>query len=146
MAVNSRSKGATGENLVRDLLRTRTGLVFERTPGSGSGVIKGDLHVPKQANRYCIEVKNYAESPLTDKVFTNKTNNLIVWWTKLKQQAIQCNQKPLLLYRYNRSKLFVVTEEKPANVDKFLYFSWLDCYTMLAEEWLEKERIIWLNS
>jgi Holliday junction resolvase len=82
MAINSRTKGALGEDRVRKLLCEASGLSFQRTPGSGSGVIKGDLHIPKEKNRYCIEVKNYSESPLSDKIFTNKTNNIIVWWTK----------------------------------------------------------------
>lgn len=143
--VNARAKGAVGENTVRELLRKVSGLGFERTPGSGCGVIKGDLYIPDKNNAYCIEVKNYAESPLTDKIFTNKTNNLIVWWTKLEQQAKQCKQEPLLIYRYNRSKTYVVTREKPASVDKFLYISWLKCYIILCEEWLQKEKIIWLK-
>jgi len=143
--VNSRAKGARGESNVRDLLVSITGLPFERTPGSGCGAIKGDLHIPGKRNRFCIEVKNYAESPLTDKIFTNKTNNLIVWWTKLKQQAKACKQKPLLIFKYNRSKLYVGTEEKPALVDKFLYISWLDCYIMLMDDWLQKESIEWVT-
>ena len=146
MAINSRTKGAVGENGVRKLLSEASGHDFQRTPGSGSGVIKGDLHVPKARNKYCIEVKNYSESPLTDKIFTNKTNNIVVWWTKLQQQAKQCKQEPLLIYRYNRSKTYVVTDQKPAKVIKFLYISWLNVYIMLIEEWLLDERITWLIS
>lgn len=145
MAVNSRAKGARGETIVRDLLCLSTGLVFERTPGSGSGKIKGDLYVSGKKNCFCIEVKNYEESPLSDKIFTNKTNLITVWWTKLCSQAKACGQEPLLLYRYNRSKLFVVTHIKPAHLEKFLYISWLSCYIMMADEWLEKESIEWLK-
>lgn len=144
MPVNSRAKGARGESIIRDALCAATGLCFERVPGSGSGKIKGDLHIPTKRNRFCIEVKNYEESPLTDKIFTSKTSNLVVWWTKLKVQAKQCNQEPLLIYRYNRSKTFVVTHIKPANVEMFLYIAWLECYIMLCDEWLTKEKPIWL--
>lgn len=142
--VNSRQKGARGEEGVRSLLCASTGLCFDRVPGSGSGKIKGDLHIPGKRNRFCIEVKNYAESPLSDKIFTNKTNNLVQWWTKLCSQAKACGQEPLLIFKYNRSKLFVVTELKPANVEKFLYISWLNCYIILCDEWLQGERIEWL--
>jgi Holliday junction resolvase len=145
MAVNSRAKGARGEIGVRDLLCKASGLDFQRTPGSGSGKIKGDLHLVGRKNTFCIEVKNYEESPLNDKVFTSKTNNLVVWWTKLIQQATACGQEPLLFFKYNRSKVFVVTRQKPVVVEMFLYISWLKCYTMLSEEWLSKERIIWQN-
>ena len=77
--VDSRAKGARGEYLVRDMLREYTGLKFERVPASGAlEYLKGDLYVPHEKNYYCIEVKNYAESPLSDKMFTQKkTNNLI---------------------------------------------------------------------
>ena len=145
MAVNSRTKGARGEDSVRQVLCGVTQHVFERTPGSGSGKIKGDLHIPGQSNRFCIEIKNYAESPVSDKVLTNKTNNLVQWWTKLCLQAKQCGQEPLLIFKYNRSKLFVATHIKPANVENFLYFSTLNCYIMLCDEWLQRERITWLT-
>ena len=144
--VNQRQKGARGEYLVRDLLRKYTKLPFERVPSSGAlHYMKGDLHVPKKLCRFCIEIKNYAESPLSDKVLTNKTNNLVTWWTKLCEQSALGEQEPLLFFKYNRSKVFVVTNIVPSSVEKFLYISWLDCYIMPAEEWLKKETIEWLN-
>jgi hypothetical protein len=143
--VNSRAKGARGEATVREALCQATGLPFEATPGSGCGKIKGDLYLLGRKNRFCIEVKSYAESPLSDKVFTNKTNNLVLWWNKLQLQAKQCGQEPLLFFKYNRSKLFVVTEQQPAVVKKFLYISWLNCYIMMSEEWLQQEEIKWLH-
>ena len=102
--VDSRAKGARGEYLVRDMLREYTGLKFERVPASGAlEYLKGDLYVPHAKNHYCIEVKNYSESPLTDRMFTaEKTNNLIRWWKKLITQAENGNQQPLLFFKYNR--------------------------------------------
>ena len=144
--VDARAKGARGEYLVRDLLRESSGLQFERVPASGAlSYLKGDLYVPGENNRFCIEVKNYEESPLNDKVLTNKSNNLIKWWTKLQKQAEGGNQEPLLFFKYNRSKIFVSTELKPENVKNFLYISALNCYNMLANEWLELEKITWLK-
>ena len=62
--VDSRAKGARGEYLVRDMLRDFTGLQFERVPNSGAlEYLKGDLYVPHEKNRFCIEVKNYETSP-----------------------------------------------------------------------------------
>ena len=138
--VDSRAKGARGEYLVRDKLREYTGLKFERVPSSGAlEYLKGDLYVPHQKNYYCIEVKNYSESPLNDRMFTaEKTNNLIRWWKKLILQAENGNQKPLLLFKYNRSKVLVATEYKPKSC-KYMFISWLNCYVLLAEEWLNSE-------
>ena len=58
--VDSRAKGARGEYLVRDMLRSASGLQFERVPSSGAlSYLKGDLYVPDAKNLFCIEVKNY---------------------------------------------------------------------------------------
>jgi Holliday junction resolvase len=142
--VDARAKGARGEYLVRDLLRSATGFDFERVPCSGAlHYLKGDLYIPNQANRFCIEVKNYAESPLNDKIFTSKTNNLVQWWTKICKQAKDTSLEPMLFFKYNRSKLFVVTEVKPVKLERYLYISWLNCYIIMAEEWLNKEKIDW---
>lgn len=140
--VNPRAKGKVGEKLVKEFLEANTPYKFEYTPGSGSGSIKGDLMIPKYRNVFCIEVKNYAESPISDKILTNKTNDFVNWWTKLQKQAGA--QKPLLFFRYNRSKLFVATSIKPVNVEKYIDIPWLNCYILLANEWIEKEEIKWL--
>jgi len=140
--VDSRAKGARGEYLVRDMLREATGLKFERVPASGAlEYLKGDIYVPNNKNIYCIEVKNYADSPLTDKIFTaTKTNNLIRWWKKVVKQAYNGEQKPLLFFKYNRSKVFVVTEVQPSEKTDYMYISFLKCYICLADEWLEIEQ------
>jgi Holliday junction resolvase len=144
--VNVRQKGARGETQVRDLLRQYTGLQFERVPCSGAlPYLKGDLHIPNSNNNFCIEVKNYAESHFNDKIFTSKTNNLVNWWTKIVEQSKKCNKEPLLFFKYNRSKIFVCTAIKPINTQMFVDIRWLKCYIILAEEWLRKENIKWLN-
>ena len=140
--VDSRAKGARGEYLVRDMLREHSNLQFERVPNSGAlEYLKGDLYIPHENNIYCIEVKNYAESPLSDRIFTQKkTNNLIKWWKKLIIQAEGGNQTPLLFFKYNRSPIYVVTDLRPDVTEEYLYIRFLNCYILLAEEWLEKEK------
>tara|TARA_B100000424_G_C22715922_1_gene389289 strand:- start:175 stop:621 length:447 start_codon:yes stop_codon:yes gene_type:complete len=144
--VDSRAKGARGEYLVRDMLREFTGHQFERVPSSGAlEYLKGDLYVPHAKNKYCIEVKNYEASPLSDKIFTApKTNNLIKWWNKLEKQADQGDQKPLLFFKYNRSPVFVVTERPPKETKQYMFICFLECFILLAEEWLEKEKVEFL--
>ena len=144
--VDSRAKGARGEYLVRDMLREHTGHQFERVPSSGAlEYLKGDLYVPHAKNRYCIEVKNYADSPLTDKIFTApKTNNLIKWWKKLVIQAEGGKQLPMLFFKYNRSPVFIVTQREPV-YPEYMYISLLDCYVSLAEEWLTMEKVEFLD-
>lgn len=139
--VDSRAKGQRGEYLVRDMLRDATGLQFERVPSSGAlSYLKGDLYVPDAKNLFCIEVKNYEKSPLTDKIFTNKTNYFLQWWDKIVKQAELKLQQPLLFFKYSRSKVFVATTIEPKNC-KYMYVNWLDCYVLLAEEWLQQEKV-----
>ena len=145
--VDSRAKGARGEYLVRDMLRLATGLTFERVPSSGAlSYLKGDLYLPDEKNVFCIEVKNYESSPLSDKVFTApRTNNLIKWWKKVVQQAEGGNQEPLLFFKYNRSAVFVVTEVLPKVTNHWMYMEWLGCYILLADVWLKEENVEFLN-
>ena len=144
--VDSRAKGARGEYLVRDLLRDHTNLQFERVPMSGAlEYLKGDLYVPNEKNFFCIEVKNYAESPLSDKILSQvKTNNLLRWWRKLVTQALAGKQRPLLFFKYNRSKIYVGTETKPEST-RYIYISDINCYICIADQWLEKEEVEFIN-
>lgn len=141
--VDSRAKGARGEYLVRDMLRNATGLQFERVPASGAlEYLKGDLYVPDRKslkNRFCIEVKNYKDSPLSDRIFSApKTNNLVRWWNKIVIQAQGGNQEPMLFFKYDRSKVYIVTEIEPLKAE-YMYISKLGCYVSLAEDWLKVE-------
>jgi Holliday junction resolvase len=144
--VNPRAKGQRGEYGVRDMLRTASGLGFERVPASGAlAYLKGDLYIPQVPNRFCIEVKNYKESHINDKILTSKTNKIVEWWNKIEEQAIDSDMEPLLFVKYDRSKVFVVTNLKPAKAKNYLYISFLRCYIIIAEEWLGKETIKWLK-
>jgi len=145
--VDSRAKGQRGEYLVRDTLRKYSNLTFERVPCSGAlSYIKGDLFIPNEDCDFLIEVKNYEESPLTDKIFTNKSNYILAWWAKAVEQASLRDQKPLVIFKYNRSKLFVLTDIPPINTESHMYIKWLNCYVLLLEEWLQKEEITWLRN
>lgn len=115
--VDSRVKGATGETKVRDVLRQYTKLQWERVPGSGAldpkHGLKGDLYVPGKANRYCIEVKNYKDDHLTSKILTSKNPQLIEWWEQTLRESKQVSKIPLLIFKFDRSKLFVAYEDFP---------------------------------
>ena len=83
---------------------------------------------------------------IRDRIFTApKTNNLIKWWRKLIQQADRGDQEPLLFFKYNRSPVFVVTAEPPEKTKEYMFICFLDCFILLAEEWLEKEKVEFLD-
>jgi len=122
--VDSRVKGATGETKVRDVLRQYTKLQWERIPGSGAldpkHGLKGDLYVPGKVNRYCIEVKNYKDDHLTSKILTSKNPQLIEWWEQTIRESKQVGKKPLLIFKFDRSKLFVAYQDFPPDSLAFL--------------------------
>lgn len=137
--VNSRQKGAVGETKLAAFLKENTGIEFTRTPGSGSGKIKGDLTFP--GCLFCIEVKNYKEDPLGSAVVCNKTSLIPKWWVKLQKES--GTKRPLLFYRWNRSKWFVATDKEPKGSNKYLYIPFLGCYILEATDWLQFEEIKW---
>ena len=112
MAANaSKDKGNRGEILVRDALRKATGLKWEKTPLSGAlNPVHGlgsDLYVPNSMNIYSVEVKNYMESHVGPELITSKSPILKGWWDQVTKSAKDTNKLPLLIFRHNRSKLFV---------------------------------------
>lgn len=144
--VDSRAKGAAGERQVRDVLRKYTKLEWQRVPHSGAlSFMKGDLFVPNTHNNYCVEVKFYKHSHFNDKVLTNSTNQFISWWEQTTRQAKLAGGKPLLFFKYNRSKIFVATRDKPETVKKYMYVSHLDCYVMESTGWLTYEEHRFIN-
>lgn len=112
--VDSRQKGARAEAALVKLLKEQTGLNWKRTPGSGAlhkdHLLKGDLYVPGEGNNYCVEVKHYKDDKLTSKVLTDKEPQLIQWWEQALRQGKETNKKPILFFKFDRSKWFVMME------------------------------------
>lgn len=114
--VDSRQKGARAESQAKDLLNAYAGgKIFERTPSSGAlnekHFLKGDLYIPAERNLYTIEVKSYKESQINH-LMLGKSPKLIEWWQQTERQARQNRDNiPLLLFKHDRSKFYVATEE-----------------------------------
>jgi len=143
--VNPRQKGNRGEQQVISMLDRLTNEEWTQTPGSGSGKIKGDLMVQNKHNLFTVEVKFYKECGFNSKIYTQKSNNLFKWWSKLCKQAQQMEQEPLLIFRENHGKFFAATVRKPKNTLQYMHIAWLVAYILIAEHWLEKEEIKFTN-
>jgi hypothetical protein len=148
--VDSRQKGARAETAARDILRKYTKLGWERTPGSGAlhekHKLKGDLYIPDCKNRFCVEVKHYKDDHLTSKLLTDKSPQILEWWNQADRQALQVDRIPLLLFKFDRSKWFVATDQV-INFDN--KYKTLEIYpesiaVTKLEDWLENEEIIWI--
>lgn len=143
--VDSRQKGARAEADLVKKLSEHTGLNFKRIPLSGAldaaHGLKGDLYIPNSLNIFCIEVKHYAEDHLTSKVLTSKKAQIIEWWEQAVREAAQISRKPLLIYKFDRSKWFVAFKDMPQ-----LSYRWMfmnvdghEIYTALLDDWLFHE-------
>ena len=139
--VNARQKGTKAEKEVAAMLKRHTNLDFIQTPGSGSGKIKGDLYVEHKHNLFLIEVKHYKDMGFSHKIFTQKSNNLVVWWNKAIRQAQEMEQEPLIFMKQNYANWYVVTTRRPIKDKRYMHINWLGAYVMNAAKWLENEQI-----
>ena len=147
MVVDSRAKGARTETVARDALRKYTGLEWERVPGSGAldpkHKLKGDLYVPDKSNRYCVEVKGYADDHVSTHILTSKTPQLIDFWQQTVRQGTQVDRKPLLIFKFDRSKIFVCFADMPGTDNyRYLYVNVPPYQFWIAtlDDWLSHER------
>ena len=144
--VDVRQKGATAETVVRDTLRKATGLKWERVPGSGAldpkHGLKADLYVPGEKNLYAVEVKHYKESHLDYSVLTGKNPQLLEWWEQAERQGRQVDKEPLLIFKHDRSKLFVAFKSMPTADYRYMFISALgyEFYCALLDDWLANEQ------
>ena len=145
--VDSRAKGARAELNVRDILKSYTGITFERTPSSGAlnskHGLKGDIYIPKERNVYTIEVKHYEDDHVNSKILTDKSPQLIKFWEQAVREANQNNNLPLLIFKFNRSKLFVAfCDSIPADECKHIFVSINECifYVSLLEDWIKYQQ------
>lgn len=144
--VDPRAKGARTEVTVRDILRKHTNLQWERVPGSGAldpkHMLKGDLYVPNSMNLFCVEAKGYKDDHFNSSLLTSKSPQLIEFWIQSVRQGKQVSKKPLLVFKHDRSKVFVAFLDMPSTNE----YRWSFCnimehefYVALLEDWLKYE-------
>lgn len=123
MAYNkSKAKGSAYEQKIADLLSKEFNKEFRRVPLSGSiDYLKGDIWTPHDTAwwPYCIECKHYKEIEWNN-LLTSKTTNIFGFWAQTLREAETMNKKPLLIFRWNRSKDFVAYADD-IKVENFVY-------------------------
>lgn len=149
--VDARAKGARVESDVKKRLVELTGLGWERVPGSGAldpkHLLKADLYVPGEGNLYAVEVKGYKEDHINSGLLTHKTPQIIEFWEQTVRQSVQVNKKPLLIFKFDRSKIFVAFEDKPTKDYRHLFISaegW-EFYTALLDTWVLNENVQFIS-
>lgn len=143
--VDSRDKGTRAELVVRDLLRSKTGLNWERTPMSGAlnekHGLKSDLYVPNEHNLYAVEVKHYKDDHFNSSIFTSKNPQLMQWWEQAVRQGKQLGKKPLLLFKHDRSKVFAAFQDIPMGDYVYSYINWTEpFYVARFEDWFDSDK------
>ena len=109
MINKSKIKGSAYEAKITKYLTKELGLEFKRVPLSGSiDYLKGDIWTPHDtaAWPYCIECKHYKKIKWNN-LLTSRTTDLFEFWKQTINEAEVMKKKPLLIYRWNRSKDYV---------------------------------------
>ena len=109
MVNKSKIKGTAYEAKINRYLNSHLDIEFERMPLSGEiEYLKGDLWTPHDtaAWPYCIECKHYKDIQWNN-LLTAKTTDLLQFWRQAEREAEVMKKKPLLIFRWNRSKDFI---------------------------------------
>lgn len=145
--VDSRQKGTRGENKAKDLLRSLTGHPWERTPSSGAldkkHGLKGDLYIPNANNVFCVEVKFYEDCHIDHSLISSANPTLLGWWNQTTREAREVQRLPLLIFMWNRSKLYVATNEEITTYPKpyLVYMGEAEIFNILElEPWIKYEK------
>ena len=140
MAVNkSKIKGTAFENKVKNILSDHFKLKFRRVPLSGGlEYLKGDIWIIEKYDEwpYCIECKHYKELNFNS-LLTAKSNDIWSFWKQAEEAAYIMNKKPLLIFKWDRSKEFVMWNDK-TNIDTQMEIKAFGNHVKLAElsNWL----------
>lgn len=124
---DSREKGKRGEYQVRDMLRTKTGLEWERVPGSGafgqSHGLKGDVYLPPHSGRiskYTFEVKWYKDDQLSSNLFNTGESTFEKWWQQTAREAEQMNARPALVFKKDRGQWLIALDSSDKMIDSLM--------------------------
>lgn len=113
MANKSKIKGSAYEAKIATLLTKEFSKEFRRVPLSGAiEYLKGDIWTPHDTAwwPYCIECKHYKELEWNN-LLTAKSTTILQFWEQAVREAKVMNKKPLLIFRWNRSKDFVAYDD-----------------------------------
>ena len=139
----SKTKGRAFEYIVRDKLSEAFESKFERVPLSGAlTYLKGDVYPPWMPDfPWCVEAKNHKEVEWNN-LLTAKTNSIIEFWNQAEKQANIMKKRPLLVYKWDRSKIHCCWSDNLVVVDKYIEINVLATPFKMAlfEDWLNNAK------
>ena len=139
MANKSKAKGSAYEQKIAMRLTSEFGKEFRRVPLSGSiDYLKGDIWTPRDTAwwPYAIECKHYKNIEWNN-LLTSKTTDLLQFWRQAVREAEVMDKKPLLIFRWNRSKDFVAFNDN-LKVDFYIEVKSFGCCFKVTklDDWL----------
>ena len=139
MVNKSKIKGTAYEAKIKKYLNSHLNIEFERMPLSGAiEYLKGDLWTPLDtaAWPYCIECKHYKDIQWNN-LLTAKTTDLLQFWRQAVREAEVMKKKPLLIFRWNRSKDFVGWNDD-LQVDHYVEIKSFGCHFKITQldDWI----------
>lgn len=140
MTNKNKAKGSAYEQKVATRLTKEFGVEFRRVPLSGSiDYLKGDIWTPHDTAwwPYAIECKHYKDIEWNN-LLTSKTTDMLQFWRQAVREAEVMNKKPLLIFRWNRSKDFVGFDDD-TEVLSYIEVKSFGCNfkVCLLDDWLE---------
>tara|TARA_E500000178_G_C16652853_1_gene587181 strand:- start:60 stop:506 length:447 start_codon:yes stop_codon:yes gene_type:complete len=141
MSSKSKIKGSAYEAKIAKLLTNEFKVEFRRVPLSGAiDYLKGDIWTPKDTAwwPYCIECKHYKDIQWNN-FLTSKTTDMLTFWKQTLREAEVMEKKPLLIFRWNRSKDFIAFDDdlKVEHYVEVKSFGYHFKVTLL-DEWIKK--------
>src|SRR6056300_331628 len=109
----SKAKGSAYEQKIATRLTAEFGIEFRRVPLSGAiDYLKGDIWTPHDAAwwPYATECKHNKDFQWNN-LLTSKTTDILNFWRQTVREAEVMKKKPLLIFRWNRSKDFVAFDD-----------------------------------
>lgn len=123
MAYNkSKAKGSAFEAKIAKRFTEEFGKEFKRVPLSGAlEWMKGDIVCIKDTAwfPYTIEAKHYKEINWNS-LLTAKSSDMFSFWEQTQREAKVMEKKPLLVFRWDRSKDYVAYDDDTA-LDAFIH-------------------------
>ena len=139
MTNKSKAKGSAYEQKIATRLTSEFRKEFRRVPLSGSiDYLKGDIWTPRATAwwPYAIECKHYKDIEWNN-LLTSKTTDMLQFWRQAVREADVMKKKPLLIFRWNRSKDFVAFNDD-IEVEFFVEVKSFGCHFKVTklDDWL----------
>ena len=121
------------------------GKEFKRVPLSGAiSYLKSDIWLPSDtaAWPFSVECKSYADIEWNN-LLTAKSTEIHDFWRQVHKDAITMNKKPLLIFKWNRSKEFAAYDDFSIECESYLEVKAFEKNFRIAllTEWLDAYKI-----